>query len=382
MVNRVDSRTPAEVFPPGEFISDEITARGWSQVELADILGRPARLISELIAGKRAITPETAMGLGAAFGTGPQFWMNLERDYQLSRAVHDDRAVARKAHLYTKAPVKEMIKRGWIEGSDNVEVLEKRIKGFFHIDTLEEEPQLAHAARKSDYAAITASQWAWVFRVKQLAEECSVSRFSHAALEAAIPKLEALLVAPEESRHVPRILSECGVRFIVVEKLPHGGIDGVCCWIDDAPVIGMSLRRDKIDKFWFVLRHELEHVLRGHGKSSGGVIDVDLEGVRAGTGDDLPEEERVANQAASNFCAPSDKLTNFMKRKHPFYYERDVVAFARLVGRHPGLIVGQMQFRLDNYAYLAKHLARVRHAVVTGCIVDGWGQSPSFCKFI
>jgi ribosome-binding protein aMBF1 (putative translation factor) len=51
-VERVE-RTPAEVFPPGEFIREEIEVRGWSQVEFAEILGRPPRLISELIAGKR-----------------------------------------------------------------------------------------------------------------------------------------------------------------------------------------------------------------------------------------------------------------------------------------------------------------------------------------
>jgi len=82
MIVEVMERTPAEVFPPGEFIREEIEARGWSQVELAEILGWPPRLVSELIAGKRAITPETAKGLGEAFSTGAQFWMNLESSYR------------------------------------------------------------------------------------------------------------------------------------------------------------------------------------------------------------------------------------------------------------------------------------------------------------
>src|SRR5665213_691828 len=78
MIVEVMDRTPAEVFPPGEFIREEIEARGWSQVELAEILGRPPRLVSELIAGKRAITPETARALGEAFSTGAQFLVMLE----------------------------------------------------------------------------------------------------------------------------------------------------------------------------------------------------------------------------------------------------------------------------------------------------------------
>ena len=80
----MNARVPAEVFPPGEFLREELEARDWSQQELAEIMGRPARLISELISGKRAVTPETAKGLAEAFGTSPDYWMSLESQYQLS----------------------------------------------------------------------------------------------------------------------------------------------------------------------------------------------------------------------------------------------------------------------------------------------------------
>ena len=53
--------TFAEIFPPGEFLREELEARNWSQTELAEIMGRPVRLINEIIAGKKAITPETAI---------------------------------------------------------------------------------------------------------------------------------------------------------------------------------------------------------------------------------------------------------------------------------------------------------------------------------
>jgi HTH-type transcriptional regulator/antitoxin HigA len=71
-------RLAAEVFPPGEFIQDELDARRWTQADLVEIMGRPPRVINEIIAGKRGISPETAQGLGDAFGTGAQFWMNME----------------------------------------------------------------------------------------------------------------------------------------------------------------------------------------------------------------------------------------------------------------------------------------------------------------
>ena len=92
--------TPAEVFPPGEFIKDEIEERGWTQEELAEILGSPVQLVNEIIAGKRSITVETANGLSSAFGTSAQFWMNLESMYRSSQAPTSDAdAVEERARL-------------------------------------------------------------------------------------------------------------------------------------------------------------------------------------------------------------------------------------------------------------------------------------------
>ena len=78
-------RIPAEVFPPGEYLKDELDARNWTQVEFAEIIGKDTRLVHEIVKGKRAITPETAMILAEAFGTSPELWMNLESQYQLSK---------------------------------------------------------------------------------------------------------------------------------------------------------------------------------------------------------------------------------------------------------------------------------------------------------
>lgn len=78
-------RIPAEVFPPGDLIREELDARGWTQTDLAEILGRPMRVVSEVLAGKKAITPEIAQGLGEVFGVGAQFWLNMEREWRKSR---------------------------------------------------------------------------------------------------------------------------------------------------------------------------------------------------------------------------------------------------------------------------------------------------------
>jgi HTH-type transcriptional regulator/antitoxin HigA len=249
----MSERIPAEVFPPGEFVKEELEARGWTQADLAEILGRPPRLINEIINGKRAISPETAKGLGEAFGTGAQFWMNLESAYQLARVKEPDDAVARKAHLYSKVPVKEMVKRGWIESSHSVDVFEKQILDFFELTHLDEEIRFCAAARQSaSYMAVTPMQCAWLFRAKKLARAVQVNRFTPQLLNTYLEELRGLLESLEEVRHVPRILAESGIRFVVLEPLPQTRIDGVCFWLNDiSSVIALSLRYDRLDWFWF-----------------------------------------------------------------------------------------------------------------------------------
>lgn len=369
----MNARVPAEVFPPGEFLREELEERAWTQQELADILDRPPRLISELIAGKRAITPETAKGLADAFGTSPDYWMNLESQYQLSKVKLPNDNVARKARLYGKFPVREMLRRGWVRTSENVEVLEQRFCEFFGIQSLDGTPQLCHNAKKTHVMADTTPlQLAWLFRVRAMASQQVVPAYSKAKLVAALERLKALILSPEEVRQVPRILAEAGVRLVFVEPLAGSKMDGACFWLDDnKPVIGMTLRYDRIDNFWFVLRHEAEHVLREDGKADHqAVIDSDV----GESKEDLPECERRANAAGADFCVPTAELENFIARVQPYFSEEKVLRFAQRIHVHPGLVVGQLQRRLDRHDFLRKHQVKVRAFVLPSADVDGWGS--------
>ncbi|MGQ3055043.1 MAG: HigA family addiction module antitoxin [Roseateles sp.] len=369
----MNARVPAEVFPPGEFLREELEAREWSQQELADILDRPPRLISEIVAGKRAITPETAKGLGDAFGTSPDYWMNLESQYQLSKVKTSNNNVARKARLYDKFPVREMMRRGWVRASENIDVLEQRFCDFFSIPDISVEPDLCHSAKKTDALSdVTPLQLAWLFRVKALASQQVVDAYSHTKLLAAVEKLKTLTHSPEEVRHVPRTLAEAGVRLVLVEPMAGSKIDGACFWLEgDKPVIGMTLRYDRIDNFWFVLRHEIEHVLREDGKASNqAVIDTDVGEDNA----ELPECERLANAAGAEFCVPSKELDSFIARVHPYFSEEKVLRFAQRIGAHPGLVVGQLQRRLGRHDFLRKYQVKVRALVLPSADADGWGS--------
>lgn len=370
----MQARTPAEVFPPGEFLREELEERGWSQQELADILGRPPRLVSELIAGKRAITPETAKGLADAFGTSAEYWLALENRYQLAKIHTDDSSVARKAALYSRFPVREMLKRGWIQASENLDVLERRFCEFFCLKDIDAEPRLVHFARKTHaHLDATNLQQAWLFRVRALAEKQSADRYSNEKLLAAVDKLKNLRAVPEHTRHVSPILTEAGVRLIFVEALPGTKIDGAAFWLDkERPVIGMTLRFDRVDNFWFVLRHEIEHILREDGKAGDEVfIDSDI----GGSSESAEECEIRANVAGSAFCVPAEQLDAFVVQAQPYFSEKKILQFALNINVHPGLVVGQLQSKLGRHDFLRRHQAPIREHVLQTAVFDGWGSA-------
>jgi HTH-type transcriptional regulator/antitoxin HigA len=352
------------VMHPGFHIKEEMEERGWNQRDLAFILGVPEQAINMILGGKRGISADMAKALGAAFDVNPDLFANLQKDYDMAQAKQPKPGIALLGQLHVNYPVREMVNRGWLVKSD-AQLLEQQLVRFFEVKAPSDIPYMDHAAKRSD---VTPAQLAWLFRVKQIAKSISAPKYSENALQRAVAEMERFTINPEDTRQVPKLMMEAGVRYILVEKLPNSKIDGVCFWLDNnSPVIGMSTQRDTIDNFWFVLRHEIEHVLRKHGRKAD-IVDADVL-------DDSQqnEEEQSANAAACEFCV-SNKFDLFMTRKKPFYYERDVLAFSAMIQRHPGIVVGQMQRRMNNYAYLTRYLSKIRQFVLSGAIVDGWGQ--------
>lgn len=360
---------------PGEFIREELEARGWSQRDLSYILGTPEQAVNMIIAGKRGISPEMAKAFGKAFDVSASYFANLQQAYEMSKAGAPDPGIARRAQLQNAYPVREMIRRGWLEDTD-IGLLEAQMMRFFCANDLNDIPYLAHAAMKADYSETTPVQLAWLYRVRQLAAEMITPAYSEKRLRALVAELPRFMVDPEEARQIPRSLAECGIKFVIVETLPNAKIDGVCFWLDDkAPVVGMSVRWDRIDNFWFVLRHELEHVLNkdGRGELTAANIDIDLECTRAEAGDQLPPEELKANAAAADCCVPAAEIESFYVRKFPFISEKDMLGFAKRIQRHPGIVVGQLQFKMKRYDWLTRYKVKIRQHIVAGSVVDGWG---------
>jgi len=93
---------PAEVFPPGDYIRGELEARKWTQVDFARIIGRPLQAVNEIVNGKKRITVETAKEIGAAFGTGPEVWVNLQSYYDLHSTPDPDPRIERRAAMASR----------------------------------------------------------------------------------------------------------------------------------------------------------------------------------------------------------------------------------------------------------------------------------------
>ena len=366
---------------PGQLVEALLEERDWTQQVLALVLGVDRSVVNKIVSGRKRVDAEMAIALNEVFGVSAERFLDLQKLYDLAKAqivTRPDPGRANRAHLFGNLPVSEMVKRGWIEVDDirNMKKVEAALVRFFGVSAIDDIEILPHAAKKTAVAGpATPRQLAWIYRVKQIAEDMIVvGRYSRAGARSVISELKTLLFASEEARNVPRILSGCGIRFVIVESLASAKIDGVSFWLDNAsPVIGMSFRYDRIDNFWFVLRHELEHVVRHHGKGAV-MLDAELEGDRAGTGDDLSEEERVANRAAAQFCVPQNEMKSFIARKDPLFRERDVLGFSRTLQVHPGIIVGQLQRHTGRYDLFRKHLTKMRALVAPAAIVDGWGD--------
>ena len=361
---------------PGQLILSLLKDRGWTKRTLALVLGVSEATVTRITGDKQGVDARLSIVLEEIFGVPADQFLSLQKELDLAQArivVQPDPQRAKRAMLYGDLPLAEMIERGWLKADSVREIadVERELMRFFGVNRLDD---IQFAAKKSDAdAAATPAQIAWLYRVRSIAENMVAPKYSASRLRAALPKLKELMIAPEETRKASRVLIECGVRFLLVETLKSAKIDGVCLWLNESsPVIALSLRYDRIDNFWFVLRHEIEHVLQEHGRAEA-AIDAELEGDRTGTGPSVPEEERIANRAAAEFCVPQSQMEAFISRKSPLFYEADLRAFAKILRVHPGIVAGQLQHKTGRFHIFRPHLAEIRTKILQSAMIDGWG---------
>lgn len=163
------------------------------------------------------------------------------------------------------------------------------------------------------------------------------------------------------------MLSDAGIKFVIVQPLPGNRIDGACFWAEDSPVIAMSLRYDRIDNFWFVLMHELGHLERGIE-----TLDIDLDAAKSDA--EKPSTEREADAFAMEQLVPRRDMERFIAESQSRYSDRDIVAFAESIGVHPGIVAGQLHHRQElSFSSYRGMLEPVREVVAAAAVTDGWG---------
>lgn len=338
-------RIPARVSPPGRIIQQEIEARGWTQQDLAAIMERPVQAINEIIKGSKQITPETALQLGAAFGTSPQFWLNLENNYRLwvaGKAGKTEQAassIETRGKLYSLLPVREMQKRGWLRPTKSAEELEQAVCDFLGVaDPYQPIPVnfRCSTGKEPDLS----SKLAWVKRVEQLALQKTVNTFEPDKFMSNLPDILKLSEQEESIQSLPEILAEYGICFVVVPCLPKTYIDGAAFFLKGFPVVALSLRYDRVDSFWFNLCHEISHIVYDHGQS---FLDVNL---FEETGEETvsSDEETSANERATEWLIDPEEYKRFLRSvKWPYLSRQVIVDFAKTQRRHPGIILGRLQ---------------------------------------
>jgi HTH-type transcriptional regulator/antitoxin HigA len=348
--------------------------RGWTQEDLGSIISKSRQAINDIIAGRNGIALDTAMLLAAAFGNSPHEWLKWDHVFRLSMAERDVSEVQQLGKLYSTAPIREMIKRGWISPPANAAELQSELEAFFGTEALQDGLAFPIAAKRTvKLSYLNSAEIAWCFRARQLAGRMLPQQYSENRLTKAQTTLRKLAAHPKEARHLSKVLGDCGVRFVVVEPLPHVRIDGVAFWDSYGPVIAVSIRHDRIDGFWFTVLHECSHIRNGDPLS----VDTGLVDATRGVAFTLVEDEseRRANAEAAAALIPPEELDSFIRRVGPLYPQERIVQFANRIKVHPGIIVGQLQHRKElGYMALREFLVKIREFVVETALTDGWGQ--------
>lgn len=340
-----------EAFPPGDFLSEELEARHWSQSDFAQILGRPAQFVSEIIAGKKEITRESAAQIGAALGTGPEYWLNLQNSYLLwsqSQNVatrNDLDEVKLRARMNELAPVSLLLKRGILTGRSLVEQRNELVD-LFQIEHIEDTPRFLAAARRSNRdEEPTPTQKAWLACARKHAQKITASRYDAEGLKKLAERLSGLVSDPNMFSELPGEFAAVGVRLVYVEAFPGSKLNGASFLLDDdiqQPVIALSGRGKRLDVVLFTLLHEVAHIVLGHVTSERLVIDEDSS---------TEPIELAADETAGQWQIPGGLPTP------PAAVRRGWIdSIASQIGVHPVVVLGRLQRdkALDYRTALAK----------------------------
>lgn len=306
-----------------------------TKTEFAEVIGRPVQVVSEIINGHKEITAETAAGIAVATGTEATTWLNLQNMYRLwqlqqrngrSATLND---VVRRARLAALAPVREMRERGLLSGS--LDDQERRLSELYQVDSLDQPPAFAVAARRtSDAEPLTPAQTAWLACVFRFALDTGLAASPSMSIRQVAASLTTTIGTPDELAELPSLLTRAGVTFVYLPAFKGSRIDGAAFLSNGTPVVAVSGRIARFDSVLFTVLHELAHIELGH------IVDGYTIDDETSSGGDQ-HRERAADELAARWAVGE----NF--RPPGILSRKTVSQKAETLGVHPSIVVGRLQ---------------------------------------
>ena len=333
---------PDYAVSPGSIVAERLEAYGISHAEFARRCGRSAKLISEIIAGKAPVEPETALQFEKVLGVDAGIWLGIETDYQLHRARRAEAKETKGAASWIKTfPLNELVKRRIIERPPSDSDAVSKLLAFFGVGSVEawqtKYERLSVAYRHSPSFTSDKTAVATWLRLGELeAEHQECTDYSAGQFRRALREMRRLTQAPlgEALEKVRQLSNESGVVLALVKPFPKTALSGAAWWLTPRKAaIQLSARHKTDDHLWFSLFHEAAHILL-HSKKR-----VFIDGTKA---DEEPTDiEREANQWAANFLIPPDDWEQFVATS--LYDESTIRQFAGEQSIAPGVVVGRLQ---------------------------------------
>ena len=330
-------------------IEFHIDQQGLTRRDLIPYIGSRAK-VSEVLSGKRPITMSMARALHRHLGIPAEIL--LQEPGATLDSTFDDLDPLR-------FPLTIMAKRGWIsDAPDLKDRAEELIRDLISRAGCRE-LIAAPVYRKNDHRRINANTdpyalnaWCWQLMAEARAVPPSNDYKPGTVTPDFLRQVARLSPGEGGPLRAQEFLSKHGIALQILGHLPRTHLDGAALLLGDGrPVIGLTLRYDRIDNFWFTLLHELAHVGRHLDEDSDDWFadDFTLRNQR-GSLEDLREKE--ADEWAENALIPLDIWNASAVRQTPT--SMAVINLSSAIGVHPAIVAGRVRYERGNYRLLSQ----------------------------
>lgn len=330
--------SPNKAIHPGRIIAETLAREGMSQKSLSERTGISEKHLSQIINGEASITVETSLSLENALGGSASFWNNLEKNFQETKARLERLSLLQEeARMLPKFPYNELAKRGYVEQTTNREKRVENLWKFFGVNSLSFIPTTeAVAFRKKTASSVKSEAIASWLRCGELeAKRLELPAYSETGLKDTLGRLKTLSTRKPEvySRETVALLRDVGVALVFIQHFAGTGVSGAVRWINDNPVIQLSLYYPWADVFWFNLYHELGHLVL-HGKK-----DKFIEFDKKELAPERSKEDEADKFACDNMIPPK-VYSHFLTGGTISH--KSISDFASELGVHPGIVAGRL----------------------------------------